>query len=91
MSLKEFITLDLQEQQRYLDDYAVLQGYIDTPNRVYLYQVSDFYVESHYVYHPEYKVTKIEAFDNMERLEPYLDQMDISMYVTNPGIGGSDK
>jgi hypothetical protein len=89
LSLKDFISLDLETQQKYLDNHCTLQGYIDTENRVFLYQVSDFYVESHYVYHPEYKVIKIEAFDSMDRLDPYLDQMDISKYVTHKGISGS--
>jgi hypothetical protein len=86
MSITEFISLDLDTQQRYLDQFGVLQGYIDSPNRIYLYQLSDFYAESHFVYKPEYKVIKIEAFYDMERLQPFLDQIDISLYVTHPGI-----
>ena len=90
LSLEEFIALELEAQQKFLDSNCTLQGYIDTENRVFLYQVSDYYVESHYIY-PEYKVIKIEAFYDMERLDPYLDKMDISLYVTHPGIRGSNK
>ena len=91
MKLQDFNILDFNEQIRLLNDSGTLQAYIDDPNRIYLYQISRFYVEVHYVYKPIYKATKIEAWESMDKLDRFMDNVDLVRYLSGYGIAPYDK
>jgi|GEM_PF-5692277 len=86
MKLQEFSMMNMTEQAKYLDARGTLQTYIDQPNRIYLYQIETFYVEVHYVYKPEYKVTKVELWETMDKLDPFTDSVDLVSYLSGFGI-----
>jgi hypothetical protein len=83
--------LDFVKQLKLLEDYGTLQAYIDDPDRIYLYQVSSFYVEVQYVYKPFYKATKIMSWECMDKLDRFIDNVDLVRYLSGYGIAPYDK
>jgi hypothetical protein len=78
MKLYDFKFLDDKSQAEVLFNYGVL-----ITERIYkdlviqLYQINSFYVEVYY--NSIFKMVQdINSFDNLTRLEPYLNSIDIS-------------
>jgi hypothetical protein len=78
MTLHEFKLLDLNEQAQATWDLGTLMGCReDGEHHMVLYRVDDFFIEIHY--HTEQnEITAIESFISEERLNPYLDKIDIT-------------
>lgn len=78
MTLNQFNQLSIEEQQQ-----AVLRNGIflaerkDSPLRMMLYDMGNFYVEVFFLSRFN-KVAWFNAFDEMEKLEPYLAKIDVS-------------
>jgi hypothetical protein len=78
MTLQSFIKLCPNSQQERVFDYGIFiadrknQGYI-----IYLYALDDFYVELYYIQKTT-ALSHIVTFQSIERLEPYLVQIDIN-------------
>ena len=86
IKLQDFNMLDLVKQLKLLEDCGTLQAYIDDPNRIYLYQINSFYVEVHYVYKPVYKAVQIKAWECMDKLDRFMDNVDLVRYLSGFGI-----
>ena len=78
MKLYDFKFLDDKSQAEVLFNYGVLIAerlYKDLV--IQLYQINSFYVEVYY--NSIFKMVQgINSFDNLTRLEPYLNNIDIS-------------
>jgi hypothetical protein len=79
MTLYRFNTLDELEQLEAIWEYgALVAEREDDINRYKLYQIDAFYVEVEW--HKEYNVRRAFysfASTNAERLQPYLDKLDL--------------
>jgi hypothetical protein len=79
MTMQEFLEGDEMEQAEALWEYGVhIAEREDEVHRFILYQLNAFYVEAWY--HKEYNVLrKFNVFDDMEQLQPYLEQIKIQV------------
>lgn len=78
MALEHFKTLDKETQQDLVLAHGTfLAERVDGPFRIMLYELENFYVEVHF-FNLYNKVAFFTAFDDIESLEPYLEQMDLS-------------
>lgn len=82
MTLAQFKGLDDTSQARTLWSHGVhIATKDDEVYQYMLYQVDAFYVEVWY--HVEFEVVhRLRPFDSMMELDPYLDQIDISVLNT---------
>lgn len=77
MDLFEFNTLPIQYQAQFTWDHGVFLASRKTEAHVInLYFTKKFYVEVHYSLRNE-GVDMIISFTNIDKLQPYLDQIDI--------------
>ena len=77
MDLFDFNTLPMQYQAQFTWDYDVfLASHKTDAHIINLYHTKKFYVEVHYSMRNE-GVDMISSFTNLEKLAPYLDQIDI--------------
>ena len=78
MILNVFNTLPKKAQQELLlAEGTFLAERADGPFRIMLYQLDNFYVEVHF-FNLYNKVAFFSAFDTMDALEPYLENIDVS-------------
>ena len=78
MTLQEFHSLNLEQQQdAVLKNGIFLAERKDPPLRMMLYQMEDFYVEVFFLSRYN-KVAWFNAFDTTEKLEAYLQEIDLS-------------
>jgi hypothetical protein len=77
MSLYQFILLDEMEQAEILWEHGVMIANREEEETKYiLYQLDKFYIEVQY--HKEQNLLKgLTPFENMNRLSPYLDKINI--------------
>jgi hypothetical protein len=77
MTIKDFLQADEMEQAEALWEKGVhIAEREDEVHRFILYQLDAFYVEAWY--HKEYNVLrKFNVFDDLEQLQPYLEQIKI--------------
>ena len=81
MTLQDFNTLTIEQQQK-----AVLRKGIflaerkDAPLRMMLYDMGNFYVEVFFLSRFN-KVAWFNGFDNTEKLEPYLQKINVSQFL----------
>jgi hypothetical protein len=78
MKLAEFNKLATEEQQK----AVLMQGVFlaerrDPPLRMMLYDMGSFYVEVFFLSRYN-KVAWFNGFDNVKKLEPYLQKIDVS-------------
>ena len=77
MDLFDFNTLPMQYQAQFTWDYGVfLATRKSGAHIINLYHTRKFYVEVHYSVRNE-GVDMISSFTNLNKLEPYLDQIDL--------------
>ena len=78
MTIEKFNQLPIEEQQRaVLQDGVFLAERKDFPLRMMLYDMNSFYVEVFFLSRNN-KAAWLNAFDSMEKLEPYLTNINIS-------------
>lgn len=81
MKWKEFQVLDVVQQLDYLQQEGVYVGKRKQGGiTILLYQVDVFYVEVFYTKH-RLDVDRIQCFQSMYRLDPYLEQITIEHFV----------
>ena len=78
MKLAEFNKLETEEQQK----AVLIQGVFlaerrDPPLRMMLYDMGSFYVEVFFLSRYN-KVAWFNGFDNVKKLEPYLQKIEVS-------------
>jgi len=79
ISIKDFRVLPFNKQCDFITvfaDYLIYRMELD--RKYYLYNMGDFFVEVCYKPY-EGQVEEIVAFENVDRLDPYLDQINISL------------
>ena len=77
MDLFEFNTLPIQYQAQFAWDNGIyLLSRKTTSHVINLYQTRKFYVEVHYSLRNE-GVDIVTSFTNLERLEPFLEQISL--------------
>jgi hypothetical protein len=77
MTTEAFKALGDPAQRKYLlEEGAYLGHRKDEPWSVLLYQVRDFYVEVYFSMN-NLDIHAIEAFDDLDRLEPYLERISL--------------
>jgi hypothetical protein len=74
MTLEHFQLLDELEQIDQIISGVCIGGRDAGIYKILLFQVSNFYVEVYFNKHERY-ITRFAAFDDMDKLEPYLSKM----------------
>ena len=77
MTLYQFKTLDEREQREAVEDAVHIDERMDQDHWILLYHLGDFYVEVFYN-KTTYVIVDYNAFETTERLQPYLDKIDIT-------------
>lgn len=77
MTLAEFLHLDYPASVKAAEHAVCLRGRADDQHLIMLYQLDSFYLEV-FFHKATQRITAVEAFDDVERLAPYLDQIPIS-------------
>ena len=78
MTLKHFSLLNKAKQQDIvLRNGMFLTERTDGPFKIMLYQLEDFYVEV-FIFNLYDKVALFRAFDSIDELEPYFEQINVS-------------
>jgi hypothetical protein len=78
MILEKFNTLPIeQQQQAVLNEGVFLAERKDPPLRMMLYDMGSFYVEVFFLSRYN-KVAWFNGFDSTEKLEPYLERINVS-------------
>lgn len=79
ISINDFQILPFDKQCDFITIFADYLVYrVELDNKYYLYSMGDFFVEVCYAPY-EGKVKGIHAFTNAEELEPYLNEVSISV------------
>ena len=77
MTIQTFVKLSPETQQEYVFDFGIFIAERRTlAYIIFLYALDDFYVELCY-HHKTTAIIQIVSFKSIERLEPYLVQIDI--------------
>jgi hypothetical protein len=80
MTLYQFNELDETEQIEAVWEYGVyLAGRQNREHKLILYQIDAFYAEIWY-HAEDNDIRKLRAFSSTSQLEPYLKNMDITLY-----------
>ena len=78
MTIEKFNQLPIEEQQSaVLNDGVFMAERKDFPLRMMLYDMNSYYVEVFFLSRNN-KAAWFNAFDSMEKLEPYLTSINIS-------------
>ena len=77
MTLDEFQVLDELSQIDHIITGVCIGGRDAGVYKILLFQVSHFYVEVFFNKHERY-ITRFAAFENTDKLEPYLSKMSLS-------------
>jgi hypothetical protein len=73
MGLKEFVSLQLTDKKVIIRNANCLVAFReDEQYKIILYKIESFYIEVFYSVLEDSVITKIDAFDTAERLEPYV-------------------
>ena len=81
MTLEQFNILSIEQQQKaVLSKGIFLAERKDPPLRMMLYDMGNFYVEVFFLSRYN-KVAWFNGFDNMEKLEPYLERINVSQFL----------
>ena len=76
MTIEEFNQLEEYDQNEICHDNSPYIGdRYEGPIRIQLYAIGDFYAE---IYGDNTYLYKIESFKSLDRLEPYLDLIDLN-------------
>jgi hypothetical protein len=82
MTTEAFKALGAAAQRKFLLEQGSYLGHRKaTPWSVLLYQVQDYYVEVYFSMN-NLDIQKIEAFSDLDRLEPYLERISIDGLLT---------
>jgi len=77
MTLREFQLTDENKQAQKLLNAVCVAGRDEGEQKVLLYQLDSFYVEVYY--HPRQNlITNYRGFDDIEELDPYLENMSLA-------------
>lgn len=77
MTLEDFQVLDEIAQIDQIISGVCIGGRDAGVYKILLFQISNFYVEVYFHKHERY-ITRFSAFDNTEKLEPYLSKMSLA-------------
>lgn len=81
MTLEQFNMLSTEQQQEaVLREGIFLAERKDPPLRMMLYDMSNFYVEVFFLSRYN-KVAWFNGFDSTEKLEPYLEKINVSQFL----------
>jgi hypothetical protein len=81
MTLNEFVELGQDQQLGLIFQNGILIGHrVDGSSKVLLCHLETFYVEV-VINRKSHEAQKVHAFETVDRLEPYLGQIDISELV----------
>lgn len=82
MTTQEFSQIDRAQQRRCLLEAGAYIGHRKQAGwSVLLYQLESFYVEVFFAM-TTLEIDRIEAFDDLDRLEPYLERISICALLT---------
>jgi hypothetical protein len=80
MTLKDFVYLDEIQQKEAISDGTHIATRYDEYHSIFLYQIEGFYVEVFY-HREQNMIRRFKPFKSVERLRPYLRQIDISALI----------
>lgn len=82
ITLQDFESLNENQRTAYLSKAGTFLGFTRTTNKliVDLYSIADFYIEVFFDSLSE-ELLYIKPFSNLDRLAPYLEQVDISEVI----------
>lgn len=76
MTLQRFVQLDYPGQMEATMEATCIGGRDENKFKVLLYQLNNFYIEVYY--HKKHShISDFVAFDSVEMLEPYLEQIKL--------------
>ena len=78
MTIHQYNALPDDEQQLALREAVLLADREDENNTIYLFQLDSFYVEV-YCHKQFAQFGKYRSFDNIEQLEPYLQNISLTL------------
>ena len=81
MDMYEYNRLTMGEKTRFLwQDATFIERYEDKDHTRTLYHSGDFYIEAT-VSHKENRIVEITTFRSVDRLEKYLDQVNLAALI----------